>query len=89
VRTFGESGLAVFEAVSWYALLAPAGTPKEIVTRVQADFARILQMPDIREKLVAQGGDPVGNTPEQLAAQLKSESARYADIVKRANIKAE
>jgi tripartite-type tricarboxylate transporter receptor subunit TctC len=89
VPTIAESGLAGFEAVSWYALLAPAGTPREIVTKMQADFARVLQMPDIREKLVAQGGDPVGNTPEQLAAQLKSESARYADIVKRANIKAE
>ena len=89
VPTIAESGLAGFEAVSWYALLAPAGTPKEIVTKVQADFARVLQMPDIREKLVAQGGDPVGNTPEQLAAQLKSESARYADVVKRANIRAE
>jgi tripartite-type tricarboxylate transporter receptor subunit TctC len=89
VPTIAESGLPGFEAVSWYALLAPAGTPKEIVTKVQADFARVLQMPDVREKLVAQGGDPVGNTPEQLAAQLKSESARYADVVKRANIKAE
>jgi tripartite-type tricarboxylate transporter receptor subunit TctC len=89
VPTIAESGLAGFEAVSWYALLAPAGTPREIVTKMQADFARVLQMPDIREKLVAQGGDPVGNTPEQLAAQLKSESARYAEIVKRANIKAE
>jgi tripartite-type tricarboxylate transporter receptor subunit TctC len=89
VPTVAESGLPGFEAVSWYALLAPAGTPKEIVTKVQADFARVLQMPDIREKLVAQGGDPVGNTPEQLAAQLKSESARYADVVKRANIRAE
>jgi tripartite-type tricarboxylate transporter receptor subunit TctC len=89
VPTIAESGLPGFEAVSWYALLAPAGTPKEIVTRVQADFARVLQMPDIREKLVAQGGDPVGNTPEQLAAQMKTESARYADVVKRANIKAE
>ena len=89
VPTIAEAGLPGFEAVSWYALLAPAGTPKEIVTKVQADLARVLQMPDIREKLVALGGDPVGNTPEQLAVQLKTESARYADVVKRANIKAE
>jgi tripartite-type tricarboxylate transporter receptor subunit TctC len=89
VPTIAEAGLPGFEAVSWYALLAPAGTSKEIVAKVQADVGRVLQMPEIREKLVALGGDPVGNTPEQLAAQLKSESARYAEIVKRANIKAE
>jgi tripartite-type tricarboxylate transporter receptor subunit TctC len=89
VPTIAEAGLPGFEAVSWYALLAPAGTPKEIVTKVQADLARVLQTPEIREKLVALGGDPVGNTPEQLVTQLKIESARYADVVKRANIKAE
>jgi tripartite-type tricarboxylate transporter receptor subunit TctC len=89
VPTIAEAGLPGFEAVSWYALLAPAGTSKEIVAKVQADVGRVLQMPEIREKLVALGGDPVGNTPEQLVAQLKTESARYADVVKRANIKAE
>ena len=87
--TIAEGGLPGFEAVSWYALLAPAGTPKEIVTKLQTEIARILQLPDIREKLAAQGGDPAGNTPEQLRTMLRSESARYADIVKRANIKAE
>ena len=89
VPTIAEAGLPGFEAVSWYALLAPAGTSKEIVAKVQADVGRVLQMPEIREKLVALGGDPVGNTPAQLVAQLKTESARYADVVKRANIKAE
>ena len=87
--TIAEGGLPGFEAVSWYALLAPAGTPKEIIAKVQAEVARVLQMPDIREKLAAQGAEPVGNTPEQLAAQIRTESARYADIVKRASIKAE
>ncbi|MEP7084582.1 MAG: tripartite tricarboxylate transporter substrate binding protein, partial [Betaproteobacteria bacterium] len=89
VPTIAESGLPGFEAVSWYALLAPAATPKEITAKIQTEVARILQLPDIREKLTALGGDPVGSTPEQLAAQLRLESARYADIVKRANIKAE
>ena len=87
--TIAEGGLPGFEAVSWYALLAPAGTPREIVARIQAEVARVLQMPDVREKLAAQGAEPVGNTPEQLAAQIRTESARYADVVKRANIKAE
>ena len=87
--TIAEGGLPGFEAVSWYALLAPAGTPKEVTSKLQAEVARILQMPDIREKLAAQGGEGVGNTPEQLSALLRGESARYADIVKRANIKAE
>ena len=87
--TIAEGGLPGFEAVSWYALLAPAGTPKDVITKLQLEVARILQLPDIREKLAAQGGDPAGNTSEQLTAMLRSESARYADIVKRANIKAE
>jgi len=89
VPTIAESGLPGFEAVSWYALLAPAGTPKEVVTKMQAEVARILQMPDVREKLAGLGGEPVGNTPEQLTAMLRTESARYADIVKRANISIE
>lgn len=89
VPTIAESGLPGFEAVSWYALLAPAGTSKEVAAKIQADVARVLQAADIRDKLVAQGGEPVANTPEQLAALMKSESARYADLVKRANIKAE
>jgi tripartite-type tricarboxylate transporter receptor subunit TctC len=87
--TIAEGGLPGFEAVSWYALLAPAGTPRDIVNKLQAEVARVLQLPEIREKLAAQGGEPVGNTPEQLNAMLRAESARYADIVKRANIKAE
>ena len=87
--TVAESGLPGFEAVSWYALLAPSGTPKEIVAKLQTEIARILQLPDVKEKLSAQGGEGVGNTPEQLASLLRTESARYADIVKRANIKAE
>ena len=87
--TIAEGGLPGFEAVSWYALLAPAGTPKEIVARLQAEVARILTLPDVKDKLAAQGGEGVGNTPEQLTTMLRTESARYADIVKRANIKAE
>lgn len=87
--TIAESGLPGFEAVSWYALLAPAGTPKDIVGKLQVEITRILQLPDIKEKLTAQGGEAIGNTPEQLASLLRTESARYADIVRRANIKAE
>lgn len=87
--TVAESGLPGFEAVSWYALLAPSATPKEITAKLQTEIARILQLPEVKEKLSAQGGEGVGNAPEQLAALLRTESARYADIVKRANIKAE
>ena len=87
--TIAESGLPGFEAVSWYALLGPGGMPKEIAAKLQAEIARVLQMPDVRDKLAAQGADAVGNTPEQLAALIRSDSAKYADIVRRANIKAE
>jgi tripartite-type tricarboxylate transporter receptor subunit TctC len=89
VPTIAESGLPGFEAVSWYALLAPTGTPKDVVAKLHVEIAKILQLQDIREKLSAQGVDPVGNAPEQLTAMMRSESARYAEIVKRGNIKAE
>jgi tripartite-type tricarboxylate transporter receptor subunit TctC len=89
VPTIEEAGLPGFEAVSWYALLAAAGTSKDVIAKIQADVARVLSLPDVRDKLAQQGGEPVGNTPAELAALLKSESARYADIVRRAGIKAE
>jgi tripartite-type tricarboxylate transporter receptor subunit TctC len=89
VPTVAEQGLPGFEAVSWYALMAPAGTPGEVVNKLQHEIARIVQLPDIREKLAALGADPVGNTPAELAAMVKSESARYGALVQKVGIKAD
>ncbi len=82
VPTLDESGLKGFDSVAWNGVLAPAGTPKEIVARLNAEIMRILNVPDVRERLVAQGADPVGGTPEQFAALIRSEIQKWAKVVK-------
>ena len=90
VPTIAEAvGLAGFEAVSWYALVGPAGMPASIVNKIQADVARVLQLPDIREKLLALGADPVGSTPEQLLAAMRADFERYGSVIRKVGIKAE
>jgi tripartite-type tricarboxylate transporter receptor subunit TctC len=89
VPTFAEAGMPGFTAKNWFGVLAPAGTPKPIVDKLSAELARILALPDIREKLLSQGMDPYISTPEQFAALLKSDLALYAKIIKSANIKLE
>jgi tripartite-type tricarboxylate transporter receptor subunit TctC len=89
IPTIAEQGLPGFEALSWYALMAPAGTPKTIVDRIAAECARALRAPDVRERLVALGADPVGNSPAELAEMLKRESARWGELVRKAGIRGE
>jgi tripartite-type tricarboxylate transporter receptor subunit TctC len=78
-----------FEAVSWYALMVPAGTPTSIIGKIHADTARALQMPDVRERLAGMGAEPSGEAPEALAARIKAESERWGEVVRKANIKAD
>jgi tripartite-type tricarboxylate transporter receptor subunit TctC len=80
--TVAESGFPGFEAVTWYGLFVPAGTPAAIIARLNAEMVKILHAPDFRDWLVTQGADPVGGTPEELAAFVKSELNKYAKIVK-------
>jgi tripartite-type tricarboxylate transporter receptor subunit TctC len=87
--TLDESGLPGFDVTSWYSIVAPAGTPPEVVRKIQTDIARILAQPDIRAKLAALGAEPVGNTPAEFAKMIKDESAKWGKIVKDANIKVE
>jgi tripartite-type tricarboxylate transporter receptor subunit TctC len=75
-----------FEAATWVGLLAPAGTPKEIVARMQAEVAKVLHSPEVQEKLSATGAEPVGNTPEQFGAYVASEVAKWDRVVKQARI---
>jgi len=84
--TLSESGLPGFETVAWFGLFAPAGTPREIVAKVQAEVARIVQMPDIRERIVGLGGEPVGNRSDQFAAIVKGDVAKWRKVVKDANV---
>ena len=78
-----------FEAVSWYAVMAPAGVSQEILNKVQADIAKVLQMPEVRERLAAMGADPSGESPAELAARIKGEYDRWGEVVRKANIRAD
>lgn len=74
--------VAGFEIESWYGVLAPVGTPPEIVKKLAADFSTVLQQPQIRERLIEQGARPVGNTPEQFSEHIRSELKRWSKVVK-------
>jgi tripartite-type tricarboxylate transporter receptor subunit TctC len=86
IPTVAESALPGFQAGTWYGLLGPKGTSREIVTTVNREVSRVAQLPDIREKLAALGAEPVTGTPEQFAAFIRSEVARWAKVVKAARI---
>ena len=86
--TIEEAGnLKGFEASSWFGLLAPAGTPADIVNRIQAETAKSLSSPAIKEKLLAQGAIPGGNTPAEFARMIESEIAKWAPVVKASGAK--
>jgi len=87
--TVAEQGLPGFEAVSWYALMAPAETPKDVVEKIAAESARALRDPAVRERLLGLGANPVGNTPAELLAMLKREYAFWGDFIRKAGIKAQ
>ena len=89
VPTFAEGGMPGFTAKNWFGILAPAGTPQPVIRKISAEIARILALPDIREKLLSQGMDPFISTPEEFGALLKADLALYAKIIKTANIKLE
>ena len=89
VPTIAEQGVAKFEAVSWYALMVPAATPSDVVDRRSAATVRLLAAPETRAKLAAQGMDPGGGTPQELAATIRAESARWSEVVRKQNIKPE
>ncbi|MEO5843636.1 MAG: tripartite tricarboxylate transporter substrate binding protein [Caldimonas sp.] len=82
IPTLAEQGLAGFEAVSWFALFAPAGTPKAFIDRLQGEVKKILASPDVARKLAEAGLEVVGSTPEELAAYQRAEIAKWAKVVK-------
>ncbi len=85
--TMAESGFPGFEAVPWFGLLAPAGTPKDIVDKIHAETARTLAMPEIRKKFEELGLEPIGNTPAEFAAVIKKETPEWAKVIRDAGIK--
>lgn len=87
--TVSESGLPGFEVAGWYGLLAPSGTSREIVSRLHAESVKVLKLPDVKERLDATGFEPIGTTPEQFGAYLRSEVEKWAKVVKAAGIRAD
>ena len=87
--TIAESGVAGYEAATWYGLLAPARTPRAIVERLHREVVKILGVTEMRERLVAQGFEPVGGTPEQFGAYIKTEIAKWGKVIREAGIRAE
>ena len=84
-----ESGLPGFVESIWIGMAAPTGVPRSAIERMSAEIARALKFPDVRERLVQLGNDPLGTTPEEAAARIKREFPRYAAAIKAANIKAD
>ncbi|MFM9982462.1 MAG: Bug family tripartite tricarboxylate transporter substrate binding protein [Burkholderiales bacterium] len=87
IPTIAEQDQPGFEAMAWYALFAPAGTPPDIVSKIASDATKALQMQDVRDKLSALGADPVGGTPEEFTLRLKNENARWGAAIRKAGIK--
>jgi tripartite-type tricarboxylate transporter receptor subunit TctC len=89
VPTMAEAGMPDFEVSSWNGLLAPAGTPKEIVDRLYAETAKALRSPDLIERFAAQGAEPVGSSPEEFRAYIRAEVEKWGKVIKAAGISAE
>jgi len=87
VPTINESGYQGFDAVTWFGLLAPAGTPRDVVARLNAEFNKALKQPELAKRLADEGADPAGGTPEQFAALIKDEIPRWGKVVKDAGVK--
>jgi tripartite-type tricarboxylate transporter receptor subunit TctC len=87
--TIAESGLPGFDISTWFGIFVPSGTPREVVDRLQAEFIRALAAPDVRERMLALGAEPVGNRPEEFAAYIRAEADKYARVVKASGAKAD
>jgi len=87
--TIAEAALPGYEASQWYGVLAPAGTPREIITKLHAGLVRAVQDATVRERFLADGAEPVGSSPEEFSAYMRSETAKWAKVIKDAGIKVE
>ena len=88
IPTVAEAlGLADYEVDSWIAMFAPAKTPSPVVARMQKEIARVVQLPDVRQRLIEQTGDPVGSSPEELDRVVKTELKKWAEVIQAAKIR--
>jgi tripartite-type tricarboxylate transporter receptor subunit TctC len=87
VPTVAEAGVPGYDMVLWFGILAPAGTPSAVVNAIHRETANILKAPDVKSRLATQGADPVGSTPDQFDAFIKSEIAKWTKVVKENGLK--
>jgi tripartite-type tricarboxylate transporter receptor subunit TctC len=80
--TMAESGLPDYEVVAWYGVLAPAGTPRAVVTKLNRDIVKVVRQPDIQDRLLKDAANPVGSTPDEFAAFMRSETVKWAQVIK-------
>ena len=89
IPTIAEAGVPGYEASNWFGVSAPAGTPREITQLLSSTIARVLREPDIRARIADDGAAPVGNTPDEFSAYVKSETVKWGKVAKRAGIEPE
>ena len=86
VPTLAESGLKGFDIGTWFGVLAPAATPKDVVAKLNAEMVKVIRSDDFRARMTEIGAEPIGNTQEQMAQQIKAETEKFAKLVKQANV---
>ena len=89
VPTFAESGMPGFESVLHYGLLAPAGTPRPIVDKLNAELRKLASNEEVKKRIATEGGDPLTSSPEEYAADIDQEEAKWAALIRRLNLKVE
>ena len=89
VPTMLEAGIGNFEITAWFGFMAPASTSPALIQKISSDIARVVAMPDIQERILSQASEPVGGTPEQYAAFIRAEQAKWREVVKLANMTAD
>jgi tripartite-type tricarboxylate transporter receptor subunit TctC len=89
VPTVAEAGLRDFEVTTWYGVLAPAGTSKSVVNRLNAELVKIMHSAELKDRLAATGTEPLTSTPEEFAAYIKREIAKWGDVIRKAGVKAD
>ena len=87
VPTLAEAGLPAFDRYTWFGMFAPAGTPPDIVRRLQSETVAALKSPDLRERFDAVGAEPVGSTSEQFVERIRSDGVRWAEVIRKADVR--
>ncbi|HEV7822496.1 MAG TPA: tripartite tricarboxylate transporter substrate-binding protein, partial [Burkholderiales bacterium] len=86
ISTVAESGVPGFESIAWYGVVAPAGTPREIIAKLNTEMVRIANLPDIKQRLIEMGSPPVAGSPDQFGTLIKSEIPKWGKVVKQAKV---